>query len=571
MSRLRAGTKASAEASLYCTTDNARRTPTRCARPSAADRDGVSPDTGGRVAHLRSSRPSTQRENASVPLRARLVTTKSESRRLRGGASQVANQAGDKSAGSTGSADFVVACAMLPPSCAKLERTSQMLTLPPGDFRNHTRSGLARSGSDSTASRDSLLSGASALTGTFSMDSVVSEFGEDRLSRLLDDPGFGTIHSEMARFNLFEAVGAVRSELRHSNFLAYLLSPSRSHGLGSAVLEAVLRAILEMLPPHDRPVMTLELIVADINKAYVYRERDNIDLLIEIDTLKLVVVIENKVDAKAGDGQLNRYWEATEARYPKHRKLYVYLTPLGDESGHPRYVSFSYVRLTEILDKLGTTASIALETAIIVRHYVEMLRRHIVPDERLRELAAKLYERHTEALDFIFECRPQQGGVLEALYDRIEQVGGLLIDSRGANVVRFAPDAWESLKSIRCDTSNWTHTGRALLFELKTFVNAPGRVNLALVLGPASPEARLKFYEAARSDPEMFQGLVKPMGQKWASIFSHDLQTSVQAKGLTIEQQANNATLAWSDFQGFRLQGLIRGILDIDMGHSANA
>ena len=151
--------------------------------------------------------------------------------------------------------------------------------------------------------------------------------GEDDLNRLLDDRDFGTVHSAMAKFNLFEAVGGVRSELRHSNFLAYLLSPGRSHGLGAAPLVAVLRAILETLPDQKRPVMTLELVVGDLGEATVYRERDNIDLLVEIKSLNLIVLIENKIDSKAGDGQLERYREITEGRYEGFRKLYVYLTP----------------------------------------------------------------------------------------------------------------------------------------------------------------------------------------------------------------------------------------------------
>jgi len=187
-----------------------------------------------------------------------------------------------------------------------------------------------------------------------------------------------------------------------------------------------------------------------------------------------------------------------------------------------------------------------------------------VPDEKLRSLAAKLYERHAEALDFIFECRPQQGNVIEALRHRIERVDGLTIDSRGANIVRFVPDAWNTLESIQCDPSVWSHTGRALLFEVKIFANNPGRVNLCLVIGPAPVDARHKFYEAARAEPKTFIGLVKPMGSKWATIFSRDLLTSAQAEGLTSEQQIDNASLAWSDIQAAQLPILIQRILDID-------
>lgn len=74
-----------------------------------------------------------QRENPSAPLRPRLVTTKSETRRLKACTFQIAYHTEDKSARSTGSADFVVASLLPSPSCTRLERMHQMLTMPPSD------------------------------------------------------------------------------------------------------------------------------------------------------------------------------------------------------------------------------------------------------------------------------------------------------------------------------------------------------------------------------------------------------------------------------------------------------
>lgn len=149
---------------------------------------------------------------------------------------------------------------------------------------------------------------------------------EDELSALLDDPDFRSIQGRMSSFNLFEAVGAVRGELRHSNFLGYLLSPRRSHGMGSIPLEKIVRSILEQSAPNERVVSTLELLVGDLDDTVVHRERDNMDLLIEVNALNLVILIENKIGAAAGDGQLARYRQLLETRYPTHRRLLILLT-----------------------------------------------------------------------------------------------------------------------------------------------------------------------------------------------------------------------------------------------------
>ena len=62
--------------------------------------------------------------------------------------------------------------------------------------------------------------------------------------------------------------------------------------------EALLLAGNDQGPAADRPVWALELLVGDLDAATVYRERDNVDLLIEIGSLKLTVVIENKIGAR---------------------------------------------------------------------------------------------------------------------------------------------------------------------------------------------------------------------------------------------------------------------------------
>lgn len=40
------------------------------------------------------------------------------------------------------------------------------------------------------------------------------------------------LETRIGPFNIFDALGIVHAELRHSNFLAWLLDPGESHGLG---------------------------------------------------------------------------------------------------------------------------------------------------------------------------------------------------------------------------------------------------------------------------------------------------------------------------------------------------
>jgi hypothetical protein len=53
-----------------------------------------------------------------------------------------------------------------------------------------------------------------------------------------------TLEGFLDQFNIFEAVGVERQELRHSDFLAFLLNPSENHRLGDLFVRRLLQRIL---------------------------------------------------------------------------------------------------------------------------------------------------------------------------------------------------------------------------------------------------------------------------------------------------------------------------------------
>ena len=185
-------------------------------------------------------------------------------------------------------------------------------------------------------------------------------------------------------------------------------------------------------------------------------------------------------------------------------------------------------------------------------------------DEQLNSLAAKLYERHKEALDFIFLNRPKAAGLLDIITDLIGGCVGLVADSRAPNNLRFSVEQWDEALSFRVDKDKWSKTGRGILFEAKTYAQRPGRLNLSLMIGPGDQTCRKRFYEAAQARPELFVGRVKPMGEQFAAIYSHDLLTAEAAENMSAEAQAANVRFAWSEFQGVTLPQLIDAILQID-------
>lgn len=378
---------------------------------------------------------------------------------------------------------------------------------------------------------------------------------EDALSELLEDRDFVEISSRRGQFNLFEAVGGVRAELRHSNFLSFILSPAKTHGLGSKPLEKFLRFVLARMPADRRPLRALAVAVGDLDGAVVFREADNIDLLIEISELKLVVVIENKVGARAGDGQLARYKKVVMEKYGDWRKLFVFLTPDGIDPDEPEYVPLSYAELANLVERLLTEGarSYSEDVLLILRHYVEMVRRNIVEDEDLRNLAMKIYERHAEALNFIFESRPETGNLLSVIREPADKNTDLLQDRHTPLIFRFIPKNWLDVPALNsCPTDRWTKSGRNVLFEVKSFKTEANdfsdRILLSLILGPSEANLRQFIFTKVRANPAVFVGAGKAIGQSWVTIYSRELLGARAAENMEDGEKVDTITRNWDDF-----------------------
>lgn len=377
---------------------------------------------------------------------------------------------------------------------------------------------------------------------------------ESALSNLIDDRDFIEINKQRARFNLFEAMGTHRRELSHSNFLAFLLSPARSHGLGSRPLQQVLRALLAKIPPDKRPIPALEVAVGDIDDATIFREVDYIDLLIEVAELKFLVVIENKIDAKAGEGQLERYKAVVDKKYPDWRKLFVFLTPDGRDPDHPSYISFGYGDLIKIIESLIEDGShtYGQDVLLILKHYIEMIRRNIVEDDALRALALKVYERYADAIDFIVKCRPEGTSLLPIAQALVEKDLNLELDSHTATIYRFYPKKWLGVAALnRCPRDKWSKSGRNILFEIKSFKSEgefSDRLLLSLILGPSEPPLRQYIFDGARRKQDVFVNTGKAIGQSWVTVFSRELLSAAAAENMDETGKEETITQNWNDF-----------------------
>src|SRR5215212_1191844 len=105
------------------------------------------------------------------------------------------------------------------------------------------------------------------------------------------------LEARLGQFNIFEALGAARQELRHSAFLAFLLDPQQLHGWGDAFLKRLLQEALVTEDRSGHGLAPIDIEVMDFDQLVAYRERHNIDIFLIDERNRLAIIIENKIDS----------------------------------------------------------------------------------------------------------------------------------------------------------------------------------------------------------------------------------------------------------------------------------
>ena len=189
-----------------------------------------------------------------------------------------------------------------------------------------------------------------------------------------------------------------------------------------------------------------------------------------------------------------------------------------------------------------------------------------MPDQELQDLARLLYERHKEAFDYILKYRPEGGGHFQVAKSLVEGDESLVMDRVGTSSLGFVPAEWCSVPDLNaCSPTLWTRTGRSAVFEVKTYTSEAYayRVSIALIVGPAPDGIRERLYKGARDRPDLFKGLVKPMGAKFATIYGRDLLSHAAGKLMDEEQRAAVIQETWKTFQEEDLPALTKAVLEI--------
>lgn len=119
--------------------------------------------------------------------------------------------------------------------------------------------------------------------------------------------------------NIFKILRVTNAEIRHSNFLSWLLDPKANHSIGNLVLKSFIDEVIKSSDEFDRSFTIQDI---NLDTVEVRREWENIDLLIIFE--EYVFCIENKIFSDEHSDQLTRYKNTVNKNFPDKKKgLYI--------------------------------------------------------------------------------------------------------------------------------------------------------------------------------------------------------------------------------------------------------
>lgn len=383
---------------------------------------------------------------------------------------------------------------------------------------------------------------------------MVNKSDKDLLEEfIINNKNLERLENIVNDFNIFTSLNLINNEIKHSNFLSWIMNPKENHNLKDYFLSSLLKIIsMRASSSGINAPSIFDIDNWNFIETEILREWRNIDILIKDDNYKLICVIENKIYSKEHSGQLQRYKEIIEEEYPNYQKMFVYLTIEGDEASEDEYLSINYHDIIKIITHIidNKSASIGEEILIFISHYREMFRRYIMENSEIQEICRKIYNGHKKALDLIFEYKPDLlMEIQECLIEIVKNDSDLILDFSSKSCIRFIT---KKIDFIPRKGEGWTKSKRILLFEFK---NIPNGVGLYLIIGPGPKGIREILYKITQNDLKLFNVAKRKFTGQWFSIYKKSI---IKAKNYEDKDISEIKEYFKEKIESFKINDLVK-------------
>lgn len=303
--------------------------------------------------------------------------------------------------------------------------------------------------------------------------------------------------------NIFSILKLTRNEIRHSNFLAFLFNPKESHGYEDDFFKDFLKTSVKDSEEQQPNLSYFDVALSDYNDVFIYREKANIDLLLVSEKNKLVVCIENKIGAFESKHQLKKYKNYVEANYKGYSHLFVFLTPDGADPSDNNWKIVSYFDIYQIIERRQKLKQTETKVDILITDYLDILRRDVLMDEELQKICQRIYFEHKDALDLIFDNRPDNLSLMSEIYiealKELHTEGKIIFDPTfsGKSIIRFGLRELDEEFPTIAYSGGWNnHRAYAIEINNKN-EQSSGKINLVFT-GEIEEERRVDLEKFLR-------------------------------------------------------------------------
>ena len=339
---------------------------------------------------------------------------------------------------------------------------------------------------------------------------------------ILNNPDLDRLEGMLSDFNLFETLNLVNAEIRHSNVLSWLLNPYENHGLNNYFLNIFLKNFISENKTSIENLNVFDIEMFNYTDVEIRREWKNIDILIIVNepNKRLVIAIENKVKSSEHSEQLERYRKTIENEFGDYLRLYILLTPEYTIPSDDNWINFNYSTISELIDNIIKFKRDFLNENILnfIEHYNIILKRYLVGNSEIEIICKQIYKKHKDALDLIFQYKPDIGSdISEVIQVLINGNNHLITDSAGKTVIRFTSNTIEN--RVPKVSEGWLKSKRLVAYE---FTNYDNRLVLRLYIGPGERQYRESLFNYLATKKDLFPYTSRALSKKWNCVYQKE-------------------------------------------------
>lgn len=366
-------------------------------------------------------------------------------------------------------------------------------------------------------------------------------FVENQLKELILDDDFTSLQGlANEEINLMDILRVSHKELQHSNFLAWLFDPYGTHGLGDFVFKEFIRIYFKENEFQNFGVeyglSVFDFIHFDFDDLVIKREYKNIDLLFLSAKNKFCMVLENKIYASEGKGQLRKYRNIVDNLYKDYDyRIYIYLSfkdQIINEEDAQYYVQLNYLHIIRLLEQIlnNSRLNLANKTKFVFEQYMGTLKSMLNQNREIEVITRELYKKYKSAFDIVFKYNilEENNEIARILEELIDKEQAVIAFKSNKTYIRFQLNfLYENINSLRehglFNNSDDLKDSWIYLFEFNIRRNY---VNFDLKIGQGDSQVRNKLYEIYTKNKKFFNNVSKgKFSPKWHLSFQKTILT----------------------------------------------